>query len=78
MSPGSSYRSDDFDDGFDADTNYRRSSSGKPPHAAPGPTNMPARTNVVKSLRKRQRKANNKPGAALTGLQRRRDKRWNW
>ena len=78
MSPGSSYRSEEFEYDDDGNTSYRRESSERPPHAAPRPDNMPARSNTQKAKRKRQRKAKKKPGAALTGIQRRRDKRWNW
>ena len=80
MSPGSSYKSEDFNyDDQEADTEYRRGSNEQSPHPAPRPTNMPSRKNATsRALRKRQRKSKKKPAAAMTGIQRRRDKRWNW
>ena len=79
MSPGSSYRSEDFDYDDDFGLDYQSGSRAKKPHAAPRPANMPTRkNNTTRSLRKRQRNSASKPTGCRTGIQRRRDKHWSW
>ncbi len=79
MSPGGDYRRESFERDDEARFDYRSSSNSQRPHPAPRPSNMPSRkNNRVRALRKNQRKSKNKPSACQTGIQRRRDKRWNW
>ena len=70
MSPGSSdYRSNEFD--YDNNNAaYRRDSSTDDSHGVPRPTNMPARN--------RKMKGREKSPASQVGMQRRRNKHWNW
>ncbi len=79
MSPGSSYKSEEFEYDDNTGFDYQSGSRSMRPHPAPRPQNMPTRKNgKVRALRKGQRKSKNKPAACQTGMQRRRDKRWNW
>ena len=75
MSPGSSYKNDQFDnDDNNLDLEYRRTTTPEEAPEVPRPTNMPARS----SRRHRTSRGKSKNPATKTGIQRRRNKRFGF